>query len=79
MAALSLGFWILAATAIPAVVAALVAVLALRGSEPSERPAILRELAGVFTALSFRRPRSGTRSTGDAPVEDDRKRGPVDR
>jgi hypothetical protein len=46
----SIGPWIAVAVAIPALVMLVVAIIALRGTTPTERPAILRALADLFRA-----------------------------
>ncbi|MFL6141491.1 MAG: hypothetical protein ACJ72N_06430 [Labedaea sp.] len=46
----SIGPWIAVAAAIPALVILVVSIVALRGTTPSERPAILRALADLFRA-----------------------------
>jgi hypothetical protein len=45
-----IGPWIVFATAIPAFVVLLVSVIALRGTDPKERPEIIRALAELFQA-----------------------------
>src|SRR5262245_34968686 len=45
-----IGPWIVIATAIPAFVVLLVSVIALRGTDPKERPEIIRALAELFQA-----------------------------
>jgi hypothetical protein len=54
MNVLALGPWLLGALAVPALVCAFVAALALRGTRPEQRPDILRALADLARALLSR-------------------------
>jgi hypothetical protein len=71
---LSIGPWIVVATAVPAFVVLIVAVVALRGSAPHERPEIIRALADLISATrrgldpasrKSLRPRPRNRNSGD--------------
>jgi hypothetical protein len=61
---LSFGLWLVIAAAIQPAVFIVVSLVALRGSEPSDRPEILRALADVFRAIKrwSALPRRSTRS-----------------
>jgi hypothetical protein len=50
----SLGLWVIIPLIVPATVAALLGVLALRGTKPDQRPDILHALAALTAALLLR-------------------------
>jgi hypothetical protein len=61
---LSVGFWTASVVGVPAIVHLLIVLVALRGTVPSERPAILRELPGLLT---FRRGSAPTSTIESSP------------